>query len=155
MAGEALPLVFAHASPSPNFEPALGHEILGLPLLGELHGLLRGGQQVEPGVDERRQFGRPSKLTKSMDHPILVRVTVNIHEAKTHLSRLLARVAAGERIVISKAGKPIAVLSPYTAAERRSPGHDRVVIHDDFDDPVPELEAGYAHDSDPLRASDG
>lgn len=40
-------------------------------------------------------------------------VTVNIHEAKTHLSRLLERVAAGERIVISKAGQPIADLVPH------------------------------------------
>lgn len=39
--------------------------------------------------------------------------SVNIHEAKTHLSRLLERVAQGERIVISKAGKPIADLVPH------------------------------------------
>lgn len=37
---------------------------------------------------------------------------VNIHEAKTHLSRLLERVAAGEEIVIAKAGKPMARLAP-------------------------------------------
>ena len=43
-------------------------------------------------------------------------VTVNIHEAKTHLSRLLERVAAGERVVISKAGTPIADLVPHQAA---------------------------------------
>jgi prevent-host-death family protein len=42
-------------------------------------------------------------------------VNVNIHEAKTHLSRLLERVAAGERIVISKAGQPIADLVPHQA----------------------------------------
>lgn len=69
-------------------------------------------------------------------------MTVDIHEAKTHLSRLLARVAAGERIVIAKAGIPVAVLSPYGEAERRSPGHDQVVVHDDFDHPVPEFEDG-------------
>lgn len=40
-------------------------------------------------------------------------VTVNIHEAKTHLSRLLERVAAGEHVVISKAGKPVADLIPH------------------------------------------
>lgn len=39
--------------------------------------------------------------------------TVNIHEAKTHLSRLLERVAAGESIVIAKAGRPIADLIPH------------------------------------------
>ena len=43
-------------------------------------------------------------------------VNVNIHEAKTHLSRLLERVAAGEHVVISKAGKPIADLVPHQAA---------------------------------------
>jgi prevent-host-death family protein len=68
---------------------------------------------------------------------------VNVHEAKTHLSRLLARVEAGEEIVIARAGKPIARLSP--AVERppdRVPGYDRgkIVIHDNFDDPLPEFE---------------
>jgi prevent-host-death family protein len=72
-----------------------------------------------------------------------VSTTVNVHEAKTHLSRLLARVEAGERITIARAGKPIAVLSP--AEERppdREPGIDKglVVIHDDFDDPLPDFE---------------
>ena len=38
---------------------------------------------------------------------------VNIHEAKTHLSKLLKRVMSGERIIIAKAGKPVAVLSPH------------------------------------------
>lgn len=42
--------------------------------------------------------------------------TVNIHEAKTHLSRLLERVAAGERVVISKAGTPVADLVPHQVA---------------------------------------
>jgi len=68
---------------------------------------------------------------------------VNIHEAKTHLSRLLARVQAGEDITIAKAGKPIARLTPIQAPPRqRVPGMDkgRVIMHDDFDDPIPELE---------------
>ncbi|MGD0603177.1 MAG: type II toxin-antitoxin system prevent-host-death family antitoxin [Streptosporangiaceae bacterium] len=43
-------------------------------------------------------------------------VSVNIHEAKTHLSRLLEQVAAGERVVISKAGRPVADLVPHRAA---------------------------------------
>lgn len=38
--------------------------------------------------------------------------TVNIHEAKTHLSRLLEQVEAGERVIIARAGKPIAELGP-------------------------------------------
>jgi len=62
---------------------------------------------------------------------------VNIHEAKTHLSRLLARVAGGEEIVIGKAGKPVAKLVPYTEASGpRSPGawKGRVEITPDFDE---------------------
>ncbi len=50
--------------------------------------------------------------------------TVNVHEAKTHLSRLLERVERGEEIVIARAGKPIAVLSAYVPPESqpRVPG---------------------------------
>jgi prevent-host-death family protein len=62
-------------------------------------------------------------------------MTVNIHEAKTHLSRLLQRVSMGEEIVIAKAGKPIAMLSPYGADGRdRVPGQDRGTfpVPDDF-----------------------
>jgi prevent-host-death family protein len=44
---------------------------------------------------------------------------VNVHEAKTQLSRLLEEVEAGERIVIARAGKPIAVLSAYKLATRK------------------------------------
>ena len=46
-------------------------------------------------------------------------VKVNTHEAKTHLSRLLERVAEGEEIVIAKAGKPVAKLVPYV--EQKEP----------------------------------
>jgi prevent-host-death family protein len=67
---------------------------------------------------------------------------VNVHEAKTHLSRLLARVEAGERIVIARAGRPVAELIPTARRAPRTPGMDRgkVVIHDNFDDPLPEFE---------------
>ena len=47
---------------------------------------------------------------------------VNVHEAKTHLSKLLKRVAAGEEIVIARAGKPVARLVPYTATRTRTLG---------------------------------
>jgi prevent-host-death family protein len=48
---------------------------------------------------------------------------VNTHEAKTHLSRLLERVAAGEEIVIGRAGKPVAKLIPYAEEKKpRKPG---------------------------------
>lgn len=43
--------------------------------------------------------------------------TVNIHEAKTHLSQLLTRVENGEKITIARAGKPVAALVPYTRAD--------------------------------------
>jgi len=68
---------------------------------------------------------------------------VNIHEAKTHLSKLLQRVMNGERIIIAKAGKPVAILSPVVdAPERRTPGNDmgKVVIGTDFDAPLSEFE---------------
>lgn len=48
-----------------------------------------------------------------MGYTCPVTVNVNIHEAKTQLSRLLERVARGERVVISKAGKPVAELVPH------------------------------------------
>lgn len=68
---------------------------------------------------------------------------VNVHEAKTHLSKLLQRVMNGERIIIAKAGKPVAMLSPIEAApEPRVPGNDlgKVIIAADFDAPLPEFE---------------
>ncbi len=79
--------------------------------------------------------------------------TVNIHEAKTHLSRLLDRVQHGERIIIAKAGKPVAILGPLEAA-RRPVGIDRgrIVIHDDFDDPLPAFDLDVMADGDVLRA---
>ncbi|MFV0338428.1 MAG: type II toxin-antitoxin system Phd/YefM family antitoxin [Chthoniobacterales bacterium] len=43
---------------------------------------------------------------------------INIHEAKTHLSRLVEQVAAGEELVIGKAGKPLALLVPYLKQQK-------------------------------------
>lgn len=65
----------------------------------------------------------------------------NVHEAKTHLSQLLARVAQGEEIIIAKAGKPVARLVPATEAlQQRVPGsaRGRITISPDFDAPLPE-----------------
>jgi prevent-host-death family protein len=62
---------------------------------------------------------------------------VNIHEAKTHLSRLLERVAAGEEVVIAKAGRPVAKLVAYDEdqAPRKLGGwKGSVWIADDFDE---------------------
>lgn len=67
--------------------------------------------------------------------------TVNIHEAKTNLSRLIERVLQGEEIVISKAGKPVATLVPYSKpAQPRKPGRMKgmIQISRDFDLPLPD-----------------
>lgn len=69
--------------------------------------------------------------------------TVNIHQAKTHLSKLLERVLQGEQIIIAKAGRPIALLMPIVEAPAsRVPGNDagQVIITEDFDAPLPEFE---------------
>lgn len=75
----------------------------------------------------------------------------NVHEAKTHLSRLLERVAAGERITISRAGKPIADLVPHQRRAVRFGGlRDEVVVHDDaaFDWPDLEIERMFYGDDE-------
>ncbi len=67
--------------------------------------------------------------------------TVNVHEAKTHFSKLLARVRVGEEVIIAKAGKPIARLVPVEAKlERRVAGSaaGKVIIKPDFDAPLPD-----------------
>lgn len=68
--------------------------------------------------------------------------TVNVYEAKTHFSQLLARVEAGEEIVVCRAGKPVARLSKVAPGSkpRRVFGQDRgkFVVPDDFNDPLPE-----------------
>jgi prevent-host-death family protein len=63
---------------------------------------------------------------------------VNVHEAKTHLSRLLSRVSRGEEIVIAKDGKPVAKLTAVSPHERK-PGRlkGRIRIGKDFDAPLP------------------
>lgn len=65
---------------------------------------------------------------------------VNIHEAKTHLSRLLARVAMGEEVIIAKAGKPVAKLVAVEPARRKfkfGSAKGKFVVPDDFNDPLP------------------
>jgi prevent-host-death family protein len=68
--------------------------------------------------------------------------TVNIHEAKTHLSRLIEKVEAGEEIVIARAGRPVARLVPLKIRTQRRPlgiWKDQIWIAPDFDEPIPEL----------------
>lgn len=75
---------------------------------------------------------------------------VNIHQAKTHLSRLVDRAAAGEEIVIAKAGKPVAKLVPLARdlAPRRPGGMEgQIRMTDDFDAPLPpDLQAAFQRD---------
>ena len=66
--------------------------------------------------------------------------TVNIHEAKTHFSRLVERAAKGEVIIIARAGRPVARLMPLASPARpRRPGllKDRIRISKNFDAPLP------------------
>jgi prevent-host-death family protein len=65
---------------------------------------------------------------------------VNIHEAKTHLSKLLERVALGEEVVIAKAGKPVAKLvaiEPEKPSFKFGSAKGQFVVPDDFNDPLP------------------
>jgi prevent-host-death family protein len=65
---------------------------------------------------------------------------VNIHEAKTHLSRLVEQAVAGEEIVIAKSGKPMVKLTPVEHRAPRRLGTMKGLIHiaPDFDDDLPE-----------------
>lgn len=71
---------------------------------------------------------------------------MNIHEAKTHLSRLVERVEAGEEVVIARAGRPVARLVPFRARTApRTPGawRGRVRLGADFDAPDEALLATF------------
>ncbi|MDE0148537.1 MAG: type II toxin-antitoxin system Phd/YefM family antitoxin [Rhodospirillaceae bacterium] len=67
---------------------------------------------------------------------------VNVHEAKTHLSRLLARAEAGEEIVIARRGEPVARLVACQQPGRRQPDilKGKIAIPESFFDPLPEEE---------------
>jgi len=77
---------------------------------------------------------------------------VNIHEAKTHLSRLVERAAAGEEIIIGKAGKPVARLVPYQELKppERKPGSMRgkIKIKAGFDEMDKEIEQLFQGEPD-------
>ena len=83
--------------------------------------------------------------------------TVNIHDAKTQLSRLIARVERGERIVIARAGKPVAELRPARKAKKRSRPLDDPLFRVDeysYDGPIGltthEDIDGSIYDSNPI-----
>jgi prevent-host-death family protein len=73
--------------------------------------------------------------------------SVNVYQAKTHLSQLLDRAAAGEEIVIARAGRPIARLMPLadSPSRRRMPGgwRGKVSMSADFDELPAEIEAAF------------
>lgn len=73
--------------------------------------------------------------------------SVNVYEAKTHLSQLLDRAAAGEEIVIARAGRPVARLVALRgmSSQRRTPGawRGKVSIADDFDELPSEMDAAF------------
>jgi len=65
---------------------------------------------------------------------------VNVHQAKTHLSKLLQRVATGEEVIIAKAGKPVAKLVPIKPTRKGfklGSAKGEFVVPDDFNDPLP------------------
>jgi len=68
--------------------------------------------------------------------------TVNIYEAKTHLSRMVDRAAAGEEIVISRNGKPVARLCPLEPRKRNIVKYGlldgQIEVAEDFDAPLPD-----------------
>ena len=69
-------------------------------------------------------------------------VVVNVHQAKTQLSRLLAQVEAGEEVVVARRGKPVARLVAFEPRGKRRPDilKGKVIIPDNFFDPLPEEE---------------
>ena len=79
----------------------------------------------------------------------------NIHEAKTHLSKLVERVAAGEEIIIAKAGKPVARMVPYKESKRLTPKpgsmKGKIKILPGFDEADKEIEALF--DGEPIERS--
>ncbi len=71
---------------------------------------------------------------------------MNVHEAKTHLSKLLSEVEAGEEVVIARAGKPVARLVPNRPrAQPRKPGFlkGKIWVADDFDEPDEQIERDF------------
>lgn len=79
----------------------------------------------------------------------------NVHEAKTHFSKLLQRVALGEEITISKAGVPVARLVPVRPSEGKRPlglFKGEIWMADDFDAPLPpDILAGFLGEEEPEK----
>jgi prevent-host-death family protein len=84
---------------------------------------------------------------------------LNIHEAKTQFSRVLAAVERGEEVVIARAGKPVAKVVPFSGGKRSGKANDpivrkpgglkgRIQISGDFDAPLPDEMVNAFYDSD-------
>ena len=83
---------------------------------------------------------------------------INVHEAKTHLSRLLKRVAAGEEITIARAGVPVAKLIALAPASTKRPlgaMEGQIYIADDFDAPLPADLLAMFYGEEPKRKKPG
>ena len=82
---------------------------------------------------------------------------VNVHEAKTHLSKLLERVALGEEVIIAKSGTPVARLVPFDQEPKTrvfGSAEGEFTVPDDFDKRDPEIEAMF-YDGDLYPKQDG
>lgn len=69
-------------------------------------------------------------------------MTVNVHDAKTQFSKLLAKVSNGEEIIIAKAGKPVARLVPIVERPKQrmaGTAKGKIFIAEDFDAPLPDV----------------
>jgi prevent-host-death family protein len=72
--------------------------------------------------------------------------TINVHEAKTHLSRILEEIAAGDEVILAKAGKPMAVLSPYRQKSKKRrffQMEGSIEIADDFTETPADFRAAF------------
>jgi prevent-host-death family protein len=72
---------------------------------------------------------------------LVMSVAVNVHEAKTHLSRLLEQALAGEEVIIMRSGRPLVKLTPVSSAPRPrviGSGKGDFVVPADFDAPLPD-----------------
>ena len=66
---------------------------------------------------------------------------INVHDAKTHFSKLLEQAHAGQEIILAKAGKPYARMMPLaSAAPKRLRGRVKTIVDDAFFDPLPDAE---------------
>jgi prevent-host-death family protein len=79
----------------------------------------------------RKRSSRTRRRPARKTHPAEIATVVNVHEAKTQLSRLLVRVERGERIIIARAGKPVAVIAPPAQTERPAPMLDDPLLRVD------------------------